>query len=227
MTSAWLLFFGIIFLVWIFGKREKTGGSIPDKRASKNDPQKLDTAWPSPPTSSKMGSSRSAPVRWVPTNETVDIKGFKIAAGMIYTGNVTRRSTATREFAHVIDPALIVDQQNSDTAGASVGYWPAYSQLRPRERRAYLQWLSEGRRTPGFGIGYVFLFLYGLEWRIFSERALEDAKSILIEIEALKVAYGDNTTFQSYADRIRSCRARGVRGYSDLAASCSERAICK
>ena len=200
VTSAWLLFFGIIFLVWIFGKREKTGHSVPDKRASRNAPQKLDTTRASPPTPSKL-RPRSEPVCWVPTHETVNIKGFKIAGGMIYTGNVTRRTSATREFAHVIDPALIVDQQNSDTAGASVGYWPAYSQLRPRERRAYLQWLSEGRRTPGFSIGYAFLFLYGLEWRIFSERALEDAKSILIEIEALKVAYGDNTTFQSYADR--------------------------
>jgi hypothetical protein len=202
VASAWLLFFAIVFLVWIFWKREKADHSISDRGAFEDTFHKLDDAKAAPYASARARAyKQSVPIRWVPPSETVDIKGLKISAGMIYTGNVTRRTVITRELAHVIDPSLVVDAQNSDIAGNAVGYWPSFSQLRPRERRAYLQWLAEGRRDPRFGIGYVFLFFYGLEWRIFSERAFDDAKSILLEIEGLRAVYGNNPSFQSYADR--------------------------
>nr|MBA3414437.1 TerB N-terminal domain-containing protein [Chloroflexia bacterium] len=47
-----------------------------------------------------------------------------------------------------------------------LGYWPSYGHLSAGERAAYLAWLTGGRRNPSVPIGYVFLFLYGLERRV-------------------------------------------------------------
>ena len=46
-----------------------------------------------------------------------------------------------------------------------LGYWPRYFELTAEQRRAYLNWLSAGRLEVPPGVGYAFLFLYGLERR--------------------------------------------------------------
>ncbi|MGO9545730.1 MAG: TerB N-terminal domain-containing protein [Rhodomicrobium sp.] len=202
MANAWLLFFAFLFLVWLFSrKRHKSGNSLSPKDAAgaglQQDLQASSFRKPGTIFQAKI----TAPIRWIAPSEIIDIGGMKISGGMVYSGTVAANNAASREYAHVIDPAAPVHGRESDVAGSAMTYWPAYGQIRPRERRGYLEWLAGGRRDPRFGIGYVFLFFYGLERRIFADHALQDARSILAEVEALKAVYGGNGSFVSYADR--------------------------
>jgi uncharacterized tellurite resistance protein B-like protein len=86
-------------------------------------------------------------------------------------------------------------------------YWPSYSEIAPTSRAAYLDWLTAGRRDPGAYIGYVFLFLYGLERRILLDAqqlpsARADIPAITEEIRALLEVYGSNRSFRSYASNL-------------------------
>ena len=76
----------------------------------------------------------------------------------------------------------------------------------PEARRAYLQWLSSGRKAPHANIGYVFLFFYGLERRVFvdaktDQAAAGDIPIIIAEVERLLSIYGKNNSFNNYASR--------------------------
>ena len=77
------------------------------------------------------------------------------------------------------------------------GYWPSWEGLSPSNRGAFLAWLRDGRRQPGFNIGLVFLYFYGLERRVVMDRA--DTTEIHGEICGLLHAYGANRSFRGYA----------------------------
>ncbi len=106
----------------------------------------------------------------------------------------------------LIDPTLPVHSTQRDDSGASMTYWPSYSQITPAARAAYLHWLSTGRRDPSAYAGYVFLYFYGLE-----RRALHDAErdpdilrelpELLDEVQRLLVLYGSSRSFHRYASR--------------------------
>ncbi len=85
----------------------------------------------------------------------------------------------------LIDPNLKVSKSNADVVGQHMDYWPAYENMRPSSRRAFLEWLSGDRADPDTYIGYVFLYLYGLERRGVLERAVEDHAAIRAEVERL------------------------------------------
>ena len=71
-----------------------------------------------------------------------------------------------------------------------MSYWPSYSDIDPGCRATYLEWLANGRRDPDIDIGYVFLFFYGLERRVFfdaqhSSTARSEIPKLLNEVEEL------------------------------------------
>lgn len=80
-------------------------------------------------------------------------------------------------------------------------YWPVYSEIGPEQRRSYLEWLSSGRTDPEIGIGYVFLFFYGLERRLFYDHATGDVPALVAEVRRLLEIYGRHNSFQNYAQR--------------------------
>lgn len=68
------------------------------------------------------------------------------------------------------------------------------------------RWLSSGRKAPHANIGYVFLFFYGLERRVFVDAktdraAAAETPSIIAEVERLLSIYGENHSFNNYASR--------------------------
>lgn len=67
-----------------------------------------------------------------------------------------------------IDIYLPISNNTADP-DESIMYWPSYDQLSPSQRKAYLDWLNTGAREK-ISIGYVFLYYYGLERWLFSEK---------------------------------------------------------
>jgi uncharacterized tellurite resistance protein B-like protein len=84
-------------------------------------------------------------------------------------------------------------------------YWPSYATITSQSRAAYLRWLAAGRRHRDVGIGYVFLFFYGLERRALYEwphdRQAQSAELPLIrgEVDRLIRLFAGNTSFEGYA----------------------------
>jgi uncharacterized tellurite resistance protein B-like protein len=155
------------------------------------------------PVAGSAGYSIPAPAkelqstRWLCHHETIDIAGFRIG-GFLYVGpSLTARSG--REDPALIDPRRRVAATGTFT-DRHTGYWPSYSELSDLGRRAYLEWLADGKKAPDADIGYVFLYFYGLERRIVQD-ILEGGASQ----EELPLLMGElNRLFSIYAEKSRS-----------------------
>jgi uncharacterized tellurite resistance protein B-like protein len=104
----------------------------------------------------------------------------------------------------LINPRLQVESAQPDRIGAGLNYWPSYSGIPAESRAAYLEWLASGRSQSNVPIGYVFLFLYGLERRLMvdatkSHAARAERDPLVAEIDRLLRLYGDNRSFRGYA----------------------------
>jgi len=145
-----------------------------------------------------LSSPRPAPgkVRWLAGPERVSVCGVEVTLEMVHIG---KAGAYDYQASHgLIDPSLKV-AATGDPSGATLGYWPDYRRIDPCARRSYLEWLQGGRSDPSIPIGYVFLFFYGLEYRLLKDAAHEEAAAILAEVRRLHAIYGDNHSFSRYA----------------------------
>lgn len=142
---------------------------------------------------------RGPPARWVQPGEPVRVQGLAISGGMFYLGKSLPGSDRSADDKCVVDPDLPIGSGGPDIPGASMPYWPSYSEVGPGARRAFLQWMAGGRCDPAYGIGYVFLFFYGLEHRLFREGKAEEAGDLITEVERLLTIYGSSGSFVRYA----------------------------
>jgi hypothetical protein len=118
---------------------------------------------------------------------------------MVYVGR-----NGSNPDASLIDPFL--EARASGMLGP-MGYWPSYANASPENRGAYLKWLSGGKNDPATDIGYVFLYFYGLERRVFADAETNPAVASelpLIEAEVIRLQgiYSDNHSFRSYSDSL-------------------------
>ena len=121
------------------------------------------------------------------------VAGHAIKEGMIYVGAAGLGQSAT---PCLIDPACEVARSDPDDAGAGMSYWPSYSSIGPHCKLAYLRWLTGGRSDPKANVGYVFLYFYGLERRLFIDRSdRAEADAIVAEVGRLRGIYGANVSF--------------------------------
>lgn len=143
------------------------------------------------------------PGRWIAEGQPVTIADTSIPGGMLYVGSSLKAPNGEQDPC-LIDPCLPV-ASTGDYAEDQMGYWPSYSRITPQARRAYLNWLSGGRKDPGAEIGFVFLFFYGLERRaIIDATAIEPARydrpRIASELRRLLDVYGEKShSFRRYA----------------------------
>ncbi len=143
--------------------------------------------------------------RWLPRGGAVRVAGQEITGGMIYFGRGMPCAGGYRQVdPALVDPSLPVAGGPGDRAGASLPYWPSYSEIPPAARAAYLSWLATGRSERDFGIGYVFLFFYGLERRVLTEaHASQEGRAeiatIIAEVQRLRGLYGSHASFERYA----------------------------
>jgi tellurite resistance protein len=138
---------------------------------------------------------------WVPAGRDVAVCGYTVPGGLLYLGHLDLNRSAPEP--SIIDPTLPI----AGPTGCHerlMGYWPSYSSISPEARAAYLNWLSTGKSDPQADIGYVFLYFYGLEKRLFTlpsfdRRITSEIDTIRTEIERLAYIYGDRGTFGSYS----------------------------
>src|SRR6185295_5273659 len=153
---------------------------------------------------------------WTEPGKAVSLNGFKLLKGGIYVGTGLR---ALNEFSGVepalIDPKMPIDRLNPDKSGKNAPYWPSYSELSPESRAGYLEWISTPQQSGDVHVGFPFLFLYGLERRLFGKgNPLVHEKSELEfmqrEVTALLHLYGQIDSFQKYStsflDIVEICR---------------------
>lgn len=146
--------------------------------------------------------------RWIPPGENIEVAGVNLPGGMLYVGGTLKALNGGNE------PCLISGQHTVARVGnyraRQMGYWPSYAEASPEERRAYLNWLSEGRSNPDCDIGYVFLFFYGLERRAIVDSrndptARTDWPAIIVELRRLLAIYGGKSgSFNRYASELLS-----------------------
>lgn len=152
--------------------------------------------------------AHTGPGRWIAPGENVVVAGSLINGGMIYVGKELKAHSGSTDPC-LINPILPVASE-ANVGAREFGYWPSYSEITPRARRAYLSWLAGGRRDPEADIGYVFLFFYGLERRAIvdglkDEQAQRDRPAIAQELRRLLVIYGDKSfSFKRYASELLS-----------------------
>lgn len=144
--------------------------------------------------------------RWYGPDESVQVDHKLRVPGMVYAGKTLSSPRGGTE-PSLVDPSLRIDLKNPDWSGQCLGYWPSYAEITAAGRAAYLSWLVQGRRTPDIPIGYVFLFMYGLERRVLVDIADQpDLAGELAQIRAEMVEllrlYGDSSrSFSGYASQ--------------------------
>ncbi|WP_188778337.1 tellurite resistance TerB family protein [Marmoricola endophyticus] len=144
-------------------------------------------------------------VQWIGPGTTATIGKYTVPGGMLYVGHGLQAPRGGTDPA-LIDPRLSVSRAPANLSNAQMGYWPAYDEISPTARAGYLTWLASGRRDPRADIGFVFLFLYGLERRALvdipaNRRLGVELAPMRAELQRLLDVYGENYSFRSYASK--------------------------
>jgi len=176
---------GIAALIWLAGR---------GKRAKKAKTSPRQTPRPAARTTPP---AHLRPMAWVRGDQPVAIGGVSVPGHMIYVGGPPLGGAPP---PCLVDPTLPIAPRSPETAGKGMPYWPSYSAIGPNCRLAYLHWLRDGRKDPAVYIGYVFLFLYGLERRAFVDQAhAREMAELVAEVQRLLSIYGTNNSFRGYA----------------------------
>jgi uncharacterized tellurite resistance protein B-like protein len=159
---------------------------------------------------------------WLVSGRSATVHGFA-TGDLVYVGNRLAALGGRGVEPALIDPALPIDPSFANINGEGMTYWPAYRTISASSRRAFLQWLAGGRKDPNAYIGYVFIFFYGLERRVYElmqdrGSSADEMLAIGREVARLLGLYaGTSGSFASYAtallDLIASIepRARNLR----------------
>ncbi len=137
---------------------------------------------------------------WNPAGCSVEVAGRTIP-GMVYVGTPPRLG---EDYYHMtcrayIIPSLPVGATHEYCRSEDLGYWPDYSRISPSCRAAYLDWLAAGAEEPQANVGFVFLYFYGLERRMFVDDCSADEKVALIEeVKRLRLVYGGHHSVNRY-----------------------------
>lgn len=199
---------------WVAGRRR------PEARTAEEPPRAARA--PGEVTEPGAPPEEPASAAWIPPGAgPIDIAGATIAGGMIYVGEHLPPVAEPYEVEPaLIDPRLPVDHARPARRGEAMSCWPAYRDLSPQHRAAYLAWLAGGRRDPEADIGYVFLFLYGLERRLLADArsargaSMDAAERAAIEAEILGLlaCYGRSASFRGYATGLLGAMWMEVEG---------------
>lgn len=156
--------------------------------------------WSSPVSAPALAAAPAKPgkPRWIGSPTSMDIGGVRLVAEMVYVGKADRYAYPRNNA--LIDPTLQVAHYG-DPQGTTLSYWGSYQDLHASARRTFLEWLAGGRRDRSTPIGYVFIFFYGLEWRLLHEGSRDETAALVAEVRRLLEVYGQHGSFRNYAER--------------------------
>lgn len=180
-----------------------------------------------------FSKTTGALARWILPGEVITVGGVEVTGGYFYLGQrmnpVGHNSGGYYDDsseASLIDDTLKIYPTSYIYEDSSLGYWPSYSSLSPEARGAYLSWLTSDRCDTSCPIGYVFIYLYGLE-----RRALVDSRdsnisddefySLFKEICRLRSVFNENRSFRNYSSQLLEAMSI-LRPNENLAAALSD-----
>ena len=135
---------------------------------------------------------------WIAKDESARVSGRDIG-GMVYVGRGPHTRRDGDPDNAFIDTTRNVSRTGGDYEGQGMHYWPNYSTIDRRSRATYLDWLSSGRSDTRFNVGYVFLYFYGLERRVFVDKTGSTERAdIVAEVRRLLEVYGNNHSIRRY-----------------------------
>lgn len=164
--------------------------------------------YPRPNRSQPQSQSQS---QWLIYDASLTIQGRTIKKGLIYhTWSMPRSGRFTIEPSLLINNMGVSGHTNFTVSSQNVyqddtlGYWPSYVELSSQCKGVYLDWLASNRDYPNMPIGYVFIYFYGLEYRIITNLendnvSIDEFAQIYEEIERLLAIYSHNQSFKYYA----------------------------
>ena len=172
----------------------------------------------SPPPSHPRSVSRRKPVTdkaheaktrrpgrtdgWISKDGTARVAGRDIG-GMVYVGRGPRTRRSGDPDNAFIDSSKNVSRRGGDYEGQGMDYWPNYSTIDSRSRATYLDWLSSERSDTRYDVGYVFLYFYGLERRVFVDKAdAQERSDIVTEVRRLLEIYGYNHSIRNFEKKV-------------------------
>ena len=118
---------------------------------------------------------------------------------MVYVGRGPRTGHDRHPDNAFIDPSKNVATRGGDYQGEGMDFWPNYSTIDARSRATYLDWLSSGRSDTRYDVGYIFLYFYGLERRVFVDKAEpQERADIIADVRRLLEIYGNNHSIHRY-----------------------------
>jgi uncharacterized tellurite resistance protein B-like protein len=127
-------------------------------------------------------------LRWCGTNDFLTAHSFLLRAPMVYYS----LGAPISEEPSCIDLSLDAEPSGR-IADPGPGTYPTYAGLSPAHRARYLHWLSKDRSSSIEHIGFAFLYLCGLERRLFLDRA--DLHEIVKETVRLRASYSSARAF--------------------------------
>jgi hypothetical protein len=168
-------------------------------------------------------SPRTDEARWVQPGEAVAIRGAIIPGGAFYVGTALSCPLLHGDEPALVNPALAVEISRTTLRDTDMQYWPSYESLTPGQRATYLSWLASDRNLGQLPIGYVFLYFYGFERRVFLDLLgtpdlAAELPWIRAEVERLHRVYGSNPSLNGYAQRFlwaTECLGGGSRDLAE------------
>ncbi|MBD2801880.1 TerB N-terminal domain-containing protein [Xenorhabdus sp. M] len=163
-----------------------------------------------PKTSKKTGTV----ARWVQMGERIAVGGVEIFGGHFYFGQ--RMKPAGNNLngyydegseASLVDDTCEIKLTSYLYEDGSLGYWPSFSSLSPEARGAYVSWLASDRCDSACPIGYVFIYLYGLERKALVDSRAENFSddefhNLFNEISRLRSVFSENRSFRGYSTQL-------------------------
>ena len=127
-------------------------------------------------------------LQWLGIGQSIQVDDLRLEAPLAYF--VDGLSRAHSDEPAAIDFALDIARRPQIPGLGELPYWPRYDGLSPGQRRQYVEWLAAGRQTMPPELGYLFLFIYGLERRALSDEA--DQKIVFDETMRLRNVYASS-----------------------------------
>lgn len=135
---------------------------------------------------------------WIPADGNANVAGRDIG-GMVYVGKPPKdvRGKDIKSKA-LIDPTLPVAGTTDPVNAIDEGIKAGYSEMDPKSRATYLDWLAAGRCDQKLNNNLVLLYIYGLERRYFvDDSSNEEKRAIMDEVIRLGEIYNADKWLQN------------------------------